>query len=529
MWFIAVASLVFKPALAEICGDGLLNELRARLGGAENAIGDVLGMPSPINAPFATEHIKPLAVVAPKSAGEIASILGLAAECNIPVAVRSNHGHSYIGQSTVQDGIVVHMASFQDVQIEHIDGEWIASVGGGVNHGHLYDTLSEHTPPLTVPAGACRSVGLSGLIQGGGYGLLAVNHGLTCDRVVSADVVVWQPGSGESLVTGLNRSGQGQYSLVHATERNEHAELLFALRGGLGGNYGVVTRWQLRAVAKPSNVTQLSIWFPASLPGPMIKVMKWLRQNDASGGTPLWAQFWFPRNAKGAQLRVMCHCWGSCEPCVLPLSVLRSFHVSSTSDRESVSSISVLDFDPFRSSEAWSSTFSVTQGRPDMRVFSMYFDDATLLKDEGIAVLFSAMQNASHAGISELFMQLDFHAGAMTRKHNTAFGHREPGWFNQVYATGTGVGPSRWSKRAWSTLLPFARATTGTEIMGYGNYIDSDKRESPRGFFASDADYARVQNAKCAYNPQEVFKIPRLAHMQVPLPATCHATRALLP
>jgi FAD/FMN-containing dehydrogenase len=224
---------------------------------------------------------------------------------------------------------------------------------------------------LTVPVGTCPTVGLSGLIQGGGYGLLAVNSGLTCDRVIAADVVVWQPAAMES--------GVGErYALVHATENNEHSELLFALRGGLGGNYGVVVTWHLRALEKPASVQKRSMTFSVSAKDDMISVMKWLRSNDATATSPLFAQFFFA-NPQNASLDVQCHCWESCDACLDALHQIDSVLSDTPKPRSTLDSMT---FDLFPKSEIWQ------REAPNLQAFSMYFDDDILLTNEGLGALF---------------------------------------------------------------------------------------------------------------------------------------------
>src|SRR5207253_7992143 len=88
-----------------------------------------------------------------------------------------------------------------------------------------YDSLWQHG--LTVPAGTCPTVGIAGLALGGGIGFAARRFGLTCDNLVEATVVT---ASGRAL----------------ACNAHQQPDLYWALRGGGGGNFGIVTRLVFR-------------------------------------------------------------------------------------------------------------------------------------------------------------------------------------------------------------------------------------------------------------------------------------------
>jgi FAD/FMN-containing dehydrogenase len=90
---------------------------------------------------------------------------------------------------------------------------------------------------VAVPGGSCPTVGLGGLVLGGGFGLASRALGLTCDRVHSFDVV--------TADGALHRAG---------------ADLSWALRGG-GGSLAIVTTVRLRV----HHVTRAA-WFRVTYP-----------------------------------------------------------------------------------------------------------------------------------------------------------------------------------------------------------------------------------------------------------------------
>ena len=107
----------------------------------------------------------------------------------------------------------------------------VATVGAGARLGDLYDALTKHE--LTIPAGCGPSVGIAGLTLGGGLGILGRKHGLTCDHLLSAQVV---------LADGR----------VVECDEHHHEALFWALRGAGGGQFGVVTSLVFRTLAEPA-------------------------------------------------------------------------------------------------------------------------------------------------------------------------------------------------------------------------------------------------------------------------------------
>lgn len=163
---------------------------------------------------------------------EVAEALAYAQRSGLPVAVRSG-GHDFAGRSATE-GVVIDVTPMRGVA--HVDG--IATVGAGTRLGDLYDALD----PYTIPAGCGPTVGIAGLALGGGLGILGRAHGLTCDALVGAQVV---------LADGR----------VVETDEDHEPELFWALRGAGGGSLGVVTRLRLKTLLAPE-VTSFELHRP---------------------------------------------------------------------------------------------------------------------------------------------------------------------------------------------------------------------------------------------------------------------------
>jgi FAD/FMN-containing dehydrogenase len=161
------------------------------------------------------DGVMPAAVAQVGSDADIAQCLAFAQRFTLPVQLRSG-GHSYIGAS-IGPGLVIDLRALSSVAVD--SGAGTATIGAGAALVDVYAELADHG--VSIPAGSCPSVGLSGLTLGGGIGVVARRYGLTCDRLVEARVIT---ADGNTLVCNSTN----------------HSDLYWALRGG-GGSFGVVT------------------------------------------------------------------------------------------------------------------------------------------------------------------------------------------------------------------------------------------------------------------------------------------------
>lgn len=142
---------------------------------------------------------------------------------NVPVSLRSG-GHSYEGFSIADNGIVIDVSRMVNIKIDV--AKKIAHVESGTTLMPLYEAMWDKR--LVIPGGSCATVGVAGLALGGGFGLLSRKMGLTCDNILGVRMV------------------DANGNIVEANEHN-NPDLLWACRGGGGGNFGVVTQFILQA------------------------------------------------------------------------------------------------------------------------------------------------------------------------------------------------------------------------------------------------------------------------------------------
>ncbi|GAA3538611.1 FAD-binding oxidoreductase [Amycolatopsis ultiminotia] len=173
-----------------------------------------------------------------------------AAGGRIPVAARSG-GHSYAGYSAPENGLVIDVGGMSAVDVQ---GEQVV-IGAGAQLGDVYSALAK--AGRCLPAGSCPTVGIAGLTLGGGIGVLTRKYGLTCDRLTSAQVV----------------TPDGKLRTASA---DSESDLFWALRGGGGGNFGVVTSFTFSTAEAPS-LTVFSLHFPAGSAGDVLDAwQRWL-------------------------------------------------------------------------------------------------------------------------------------------------------------------------------------------------------------------------------------------------------------
>lgn len=192
----------------------------------------------PNNARWA--DVKPRAIAMCADAGDVQQcVKWLRDNPGMPFAIRSG-GHNYAGYSTIDDGLLIDVKAMNGVRLDLKEGT--VTLAGGVNNQNMADAMRYTS--VAVPSGRCPTVGASGLVLGGGWGFSATHAGLTCDSLLSTDIVL---ASGEQ---------------VTATAKNPYQDLFWGLRGGGGGNFGVNTSFTFR-LHEVGKVTIFNITWPA--------------------------------------------------------------------------------------------------------------------------------------------------------------------------------------------------------------------------------------------------------------------------
>ena len=144
------------------------------------------------------------------------------------IAMRARSGrHSLDGWSSLDGGVVIDVSRMKSVSIDEAAGT--ATVGTGLTQKEVVPALGERG--FVIPTGSEGGVGLGGVVLGGGFGLLTRSFGLASDNLLAAEIVVADGPNSAKVITA---------------DEHSNPDLLWACRGGGGGNFGITTSYTLK-------------------------------------------------------------------------------------------------------------------------------------------------------------------------------------------------------------------------------------------------------------------------------------------
>ena len=162
---------------------------------------------------------RPAAIARCSGVADVVDVVRFARDTGMDISVRGG-GHNVAGKAVRDDAIMIDLGLMNGVWVD--PGNKRARVQGGARWGAFDNETLVHN--LATTGGTVGTTGVGGLTLGGGVGWLARKHGLSCDNVVSADMVL----ADGSAVTA---------------SADQNPDLYWAIRGG-GGNFGIVTSFE---------------------------------------------------------------------------------------------------------------------------------------------------------------------------------------------------------------------------------------------------------------------------------------------
>ncbi|MFH9979972.1 FAD-binding oxidoreductase [Streptomyces sp. NPDC017179] len=432
------------------------------------------------------DNLRPAAVAYVANADDVRTVLSYARAHHLRVAVR-NGGHSYGGWSSGDGRLIIDVSKLGQIRTSGSS----AVIGAGAKLIDIYRTLT--AKGVTIPGGSCPTVGISGLVLGGGHGVVARAYGLTCDSL-----------TGATLITA-----DGRQLTADATQNKD---LFWALRGAGNGNFGVVTELRFRTHPAPQAVSAYLTWPWAKAAAVMKAWQEWgpgqpdeiwssLHLEKAAGGTPKVSVAAFSLGTYGALQNAVDRLAASVGAPASSASLRRHSYWQAMDAYAGCSSFPV---------EAQCHLPGTTPGRsPQGRLGretyaarSDFFDRS--LSSAGIRTLVAQLPSVRGGAGSIAFTAL---GGAVNRVSPTAtaFVHRRSRMLAQYVASWrpgtTGSAARAWLTSAHDAMRPYASGAA------YQNYSDPTLKNWRTAYYGDAA--TRLTKLKRQYDPQNFFSYPQ--------------------
>ncbi len=175
-------------------------------------------------------------------AEDVSAAVKFARENDLRIVVKGT-GHSYLGTSNAPDSLLIWTRALDAVTLhdafvgQNCEGRIApvpaVSAGSGAMWVDLYNAVTVEGGRY-VQGGGCLSVGIAGLVQSGGFGVFSKKFGTAASSLLEAEIV----------------TADGQVRVVNACS---DPDLFWAIKGGGGGTFGVLTRITLRTHDLPTH------------------------------------------------------------------------------------------------------------------------------------------------------------------------------------------------------------------------------------------------------------------------------------
>jgi FAD/FMN-containing dehydrogenase len=404
---------------------------------------------------------RPALIVHCAGVSDIRHALSYAHAHNLAVSVKGG-GHNVAGNAVCDGGLMIDLSLMKGIRVDPKRRTAQAQAG---TIWREFD-LETASFGLATTGGTVSMTGVAGLTLGGGFGWLMPKYGLTCDNLLSADVLL----------------ADGQF--VTANE-HDHADLFWALRGG-GGNFGIVTSFEFQ-LHPVTTVTAGFVVYPLDR---VHEVLRFYRDYTATAPEDLTVYAVRMSLPDGTPAVVLVVCYMG--PDKAAQAVLRPIRDLGAPMADTIALMPYIDFQKSfdAGSPAGMHQYWKTNLMPEL-------SDAAL---EIVEEAFKSMTSPYS------FVFLEHLHGAVGRvpADATAFPHRNAKFNFTTMATWTNPPEAathvEFARKHWTSMLP--HSSSG----GYVNYLSNDSDdELIRGTFGKN--YERLAAVKAKYDPTNFFHL----------------------
>lgn len=412
----------------------------------------------------------PALIVRCAGVADVMSCVKFARANELTVAVRGG-GHNVAGNAVCDDGIVIDLSRMRSIRVD--PERRTAHAEPGTRWRDFDHETQAHG--LATPGGMVSSTGIAGLTLGGGIGWLLGKHGLTCDNLLSADVV----------------TADGRFL---RTSSNCNEDLLWGLRGG-GGNFGIVTSFEYH-LHPLGPVLGGTVIYPLDQAQ---EVLSFYKTFTGEAPDELTANATLYTRPDGVPVVSIDFCYAGLpeegEKVIEPLKKFGS-PLEDLSRPMPYCELQTMFDNPFR-------------------IGLQSYWKATFINDVSTDALNTVIAHFSRVPSAQTIVFIQHYHGAMRRiaKDDAAFSHRDAEyglliasyWHQKAEA----VNNIEWTRNFFTAMQPFSMSTV------YVNFLSNEGEKRVKAAYDSEK-YARLVALKNKYDPTNFFHLNQNIKPEIP-------------
>jgi FAD/FMN-containing dehydrogenase len=404
--------------------------------------------------------------------GDVIESVNFAREHDLLVAVRGG-GHNVAGNAVCDGGLVIDLSPMKRIRVDP-ERRTVRAEGGAT-----WADLDRETQVfgLATPGGEVSETGIAGLTLGGGLGLLRRKYGLSCDNLLSAEVV----------------SADGRLLIASETE---NVDLFWGIRGG-GGNFGVVTTFEYRLHPVGPEVMAAAVMYPFEQATELLHAWRDYTEqapDEVTSEVLLWSIPDipdFPEELRGEPTVVVAGMYaGPAEAGERELQPLREFGTP------------LVDLSGIQTYTAAQSDFDAFFPEGLLYYWKSLFLDH--LDDE---VINAMVVNAENRPSPQTLLIARHLGGAMSRvpEEATAYGNRNARFNLSLDSTWEAPAESEgniaWTREAWAKMRQFS---DGGIYLNFAGFLEEGEKLLHE---AHGENYERLVALKNKYDPTNLFRL----------------------